>query len=83
MSILDSMRAGATYMTEEDLLYTPETLREFAAKVETLRHKMLFDVEDAGADAESEQYFLLAMHALETAQRFLSLAALKQSQAIK
>lgn len=64
---------------QEDHAYTPETLREFAQDIETLRHDILLDTDSAGADAESETHYLLALAALETAHRHFKLAAIKQS----
>jgi hypothetical protein len=65
-----------------DLEFTPETLREYAKQTETLRTGALFDVDDAGADPEAEQYFLMALSHLENAQRAFTLAALRQSRAL-
>jgi hypothetical protein len=62
--------------------YTPETLTEFAREVRNLRVKYLADLDEAGADPESEQFYLLALNSLDAAERFLSLASFKQSQGI-
>jgi hypothetical protein len=58
-------------------------MRELAGNVHSLRMSYLCDIEDAGADAEAEQYYLLALTMLEQAQRYLSIAAYKQSQALR
>jgi hypothetical protein len=69
-------------MADEALEFTPETLRELASKAEALRLSGLFDLESSGADPEAEQFFLVALSHLETAQRFFSLAQMKQSRAL-
>jgi hypothetical protein len=63
--------------------YTPSTLREIASRVRRLRLDLLKDLDDAGADAESESHYLLGMAALETAFQHFVLASYKQSQAIR
>jgi len=69
-------------MTDKFADYTPETLRTLAREIEALRMDTLLGVADAGADPESEQFYLLALNALETAHRFMTMAAMKQSQGI-
>ena len=70
-------------MKEDEILqWTPETLRSLAKQIEDMRMSTLLNVEDAGADPESEQYFLLALSAMDTAFRFMTLAVYKQSQGI-
>jgi hypothetical protein len=64
----------------------PEALEEVSKRVEKLRISVLFDdnetMEESGADPECIQFFLLGIAALESAQRFMQLAAYKQSQAL-
>jgi hypothetical protein len=62
--------------------FTPEILSGAATRVRELRQELLFDVDDAGSDPEAEQLFLLAQSALESAERFLKLSSMKQSQAL-
>lgn len=76
------MESVVTTADDKMLEWTPETLRALATSIEDLRMDTLCNVEDAGADPESEQYFLLALTALETAHRFMTLAAYKQSQGL-
>ena len=64
---------------QEEHAYTPEILREFAQDIETLRHDILFNTDSAGADAESEIHYRLALAALETAHRHFQLAAINQT----
>ena len=69
-------------MTDKFTDYTPEALRALAQEISRMRLDTLCGVCDSGADPESEQFYLLALHALETAHRFMDLAALKQSQGL-
>jgi hypothetical protein len=69
-------------MTDEFTDYTPETLRTLAQEINAQRMDMLVGVSDAGADPESEQFYLLALGALDSAYRFMTMAAMKQSQGI-
>ena len=62
--------------------FTVETLRECAKKTENMRHRYLGDIDEAGADFNAEQYYLLALTALEQAQRYFNLAALAQAHAL-
>ena len=63
--------------------YTTETLDSFKRSIEVVRADMLFGVDlDSGSDADSEQYFLLVITALEQASRFLVLASLKQTRGL-
>jgi hypothetical protein len=62
--------------------YTPETLRSIATQIRELRMLFLTDVEDVGADAFSEEYYLLGLAAMDSAHRFMTLAALAQSRAL-
>lgn len=58
------------------------TLIEVAGIVSKLRvGTLLCDVETDGADPEAEQLFLLALTALEQAERYLKLAAYAQARA--
>lgn len=66
----------------DDVAFTPETLRDYAKRVEDLRHHFLFSLDDAGSDPFAEQHYLVALANLELAQRAFSLAALAQSRAI-
>jgi hypothetical protein len=69
-------------MTDETLDYTPENLRDFSRQINLLRTEFLFNTSDAGADPESEQFYLLALNALDAAHHYFSLASYKQSQAL-
>ena len=62
----------------------PTELEALAKRVENLREGLLFDerVKDDSMDLEAVQIFLLALSQLEAAQRYLSLAALKQARAL-
>ena len=68
--------------TEEMLEYNPSTLLNFADEVRKFRIKMLCEISDAGADTESEQWFLMALSTMDQAYHQLTMAALKQSQGI-
>jgi hypothetical protein len=67
---------------DEDKLYTPEQLREYADEIDDLHTRLLYEIDDAGADAISEQYFLLAVQALESGRSFMKMAAIEQSRGI-
>lgn len=67
---------------DQDSPFTPEVLRNYAKGIETMREDFLFNTDGAGADLEAEQHYLLALSALDTAQRHMSMAALKQTQGI-
>jgi hypothetical protein len=60
-----------------------EGLGAFAKEVRTLRIKYLAELDTAGADPESEQFYLLALDSLDSAERFLALATYKQRQGIR
>ena len=66
-----------------DREFTPEALREVAASVEGMRHDLLFNLDEAGADPMAEQHYLLALNALDQAVRFLKIAAMTQSAALR
>lgn len=63
----------------------PEDLDKASKEVEKLRESMLFgalgDNEDC-ANVEAVQFLLLALSALDQAQRYLALASIKESQAL-
>lgn len=60
---------------------TPEVLSAAADEVRAKLHDF-YKIELDAAGAEAEQFFLLALSSLDQAQRFLTLASYKQSQAI-
>lgn len=61
----------------------PQELEALAKKVEEFRERTLFDERHQDEmDPEAVQLFLLALSQLEAAQRYLSLAALKQARAL-
>lgn len=62
----------------EDL--TAKDFGDMAEVVEALRLRFVFDFEDAAVTPMAEQYFLLAMAALETAKCQLKLADYNQMQ---
>lgn len=62
---------------------SPESLNEMAQAVDTLRADFLLGADGAeGIEPEAEQFFLSALAMLAVAQRQMTLAALKQSQAL-
>jgi hypothetical protein len=62
--------------------FPPETLRNCANETGQMRIRYLGDIDDAGADCNAEQYYLLALTALEQAQRYFNLAALAQAHGL-
>lgn len=66
--------------------FTPKLLSRMAKTIESLRHDFLYDengdADTAGFDMEAEQFYLSALALLETAQRQMTLASLKQMQAL-
>ena len=69
-------------MANDDVMgYTPETILRMATTIHETRKDLLF-CECDGADAESEQHFMMALDLLSMAAHHLNLAALKQSQGI-
>jgi len=56
---------------------TPEELERFEQSIEHLRMEALFESGD-GFAPDAEQYFLLALAALDSAQRFATLATYAQ-----
>lgn len=66
----------------DDRPFTPGRLRDFAKMIEELRWYFLYDTDDAGADPYAEQEYLLALAAMEMAQRHFALASLHQSRGI-
>jgi hypothetical protein len=61
--------------------FSPESLEASAMTIDDLRARLIL-TDPAGSSAEAEQYFRLAVAALEQAARFLELASMKQVQAI-
>lgn len=61
-----------------DLEFTPATLRQLAKETEAFRHRVLYSLDDAGADPVAAQSYLLALGALEQAQRHFAMAELFQ-----
>ena len=63
-----------------------KTLNEITQAIDSLRLSALFNDGDndmtAGLDPYAEQHFLLAMTALDTAQRNMSLCEMTQARAI-
>jgi len=60
-----------------------ETLLSDAARIEALRMDMLFD-NDHGfkQNQEAEQFYILALNSLDTAIRFMRLAAIKAKEEV-
>jgi hypothetical protein len=67
---------------KEEEPFTPSTLQTYEERLEKLRHDILFDTDDAGADPIAEQQYLIALAHLETAQRHMALARLSQVRAL-
>jgi hypothetical protein len=67
---------------KDKAIASPEVLTEISRSIEDLRADFLDDVERAGVDPEAEQLFLTGLATLEIAQRQMTLASLKQSQAL-
>lgn len=80
MSIIDAINMKD--LNAQKSSWTPETLEEAANVCEKLRVTLLFDVDCAGADDESQEYFLLALADLEQANRHLRLARMHQTRAV-
>lgn len=60
----------------------PETLEDCARETGELRVKFLMDIETAGIEALAEQHYLLALNALEQAERFFKVAHVHQMRAL-
>ena len=69
-------------MDDDDKPFTPETLADYAKQIEDMRNRLLFESDDAGADAVAEQHFLVALGHLELAHRAMKLANLAQMRAL-
>jgi hypothetical protein len=67
---------------DKDKFYTPEQLREYADEIDDLHTRLLYEMDEAGAYAVSEQYYLLAVNALDSSQRYMRMAAIEQSRGI-
>jgi len=61
--------------------YNPEWLSEQAGRIQTHLIEMV-NTDQAGADNESAEFYMLALSSLETTLRFLELARLKQVAAL-
>lgn len=60
---------------------TPTTLMEMAILIKELRNRSLFDGDmPAPRGANAEQFYLLAISSLETAERFATLAAINEEK---
>lgn len=68
--------AGAHVSAELEL-----DIEEFPKRIKRLRTEWLFEFDDEHLDLEAEQLYLLAIGALEQAERFAKLAVLKTRQA--
>lgn len=62
--------------------FVPEVLGGYAKRVQGLRNEVLCDVDTEASEPNAEQYFLLALSALDQAERFFRLAQLNQTQAL-
>jgi hypothetical protein len=67
---------------DEQENFTPEVLTELGDGLRQVKGVCLMAIDGAGADAEAEQYYLLALSSLEQSERFCRIAALKQSHAL-
>jgi hypothetical protein len=59
-------------------IFSPDIIREYKTRIEKLRSDVLFCTDATGCDVEAEQFYLLALATLESAERFMELAAIKQ-----
>lgn len=60
---------------------TPETIHQYTKDIEQLWNRLLLDSDDmALLTPEAEQFFLLAIETLQTAQRFMKLAHYNRMQ---
>jgi hypothetical protein len=68
--------------TDDELPFDPDTLDALASRIERVRRDCLCDIDGAGAEAVAEQHYLLALAALDEAQRHARLASIHQSRGL-
>jgi len=66
-------------MTPNKIL-DPVELTEAAGKVMVLRRSFLVDISDDGSDIYAQEHFMLALAALDQAERYLRLASYHQAR---
>lgn len=58
----------------------PIELEEAAAKTSGLRHRLTFDIVEDGSDIYAQEFYMLALAALDQAERYFRLASYNQAR---
>lgn len=67
---------------DDELEFTPSNLLTISNEIEDLRRKILFVVDEAGADPIAEEFYLAALEYMNLSIRHLNLARLAQVRAL-